>query len=157
MSDQMDTDRGASVVGVLVVLVILGALAGLAFVALPTDPSGTSSRLEGLGPDLSAVRGGPASSTASTRPPSPVAGATTGSCATTARTVQTAVGAKQAADGVAPSSVSELVAGGWLSQAPALRGYELTLEQAGGRPTGKVLVNGLPAEQGCSVPPKSGP
>lgn len=57
--------------------------------------------------------------------------------------------AKNAKDGTNPASVSQLVAEGWLSEAPSTQGYTIDLEVVDGEPTGTVLVNGAPGTEGC--------
>ena len=155
MDDQRDGEGGASLLGVVLVLVILGALGGLAVLAvnrLVADPSLTSARLNGLVPPDAVADGG-----AAARPRSPAFGPSITACTATVRSVEQAVAAKHATDGTYPATVAELVAGRWLSGPPVLGGHELTMEVAGGRPTGKVLVNGLPPEQGCAAPQPSRP
>jgi hypothetical protein len=150
MREQLDLESGVSLVGVVVVLVILGALAALAVTALPSDP-GTAGRLQGLVPDDDLVDGG-----AAPRPRSPADAPATAACTITAQTLGTAWAAKHAADGTNPATLGELVATGYLSAAPDHRGYEYTLEAVGGRATGKVLVNGMPYQQGCAAAPHPG-
>ena len=134
--DQESRDRGASLVSVLLVLVVLGSLAGLALMALPDEPS--------VGPSLDASAGAPSTSA---QPRSLPDGATQAACTATVRAVEQAAAAKLAVDGRFPATVEELVSGGWLSTVPVLRGYQLLIDTA----TGKVLVNGLPAGQGCAA------
>jgi hypothetical protein len=136
LHDQESRDRGAGLVSVLVVLVVLGSLAGLAFMALPDGPP--------VGPSLDASAG--AASTPA-QPRSLPDSATEAACTASVRAIEQAATAKLAADGRFPGSVEELVIGGWLSAAPVLPGYQLLIEAA----TGKVLVNGLPAGQGCAA------
>ena len=153
MGDRGQGEDGASLLGVVTVLVILGALAGLTVLAvtkLAYDPVATSTRLGGLTPSGGLVESGP--STVTAQPRSLADSASTSACQTNVRAVEAAAAAKHAADGRFPAAMSDLVAGGWLEEAPVIRGYELTLHTAGGRPTGKVLVNGLPADQGCAAP-----
>lgn len=150
MSRRMD--RGASLVGVLVVLVILGALATVAVAAVNSDVLGTASLTPAGDPGSGgAVPGGTAGP-----PRSPTAGAAPAACLANVRSVEEAATAKHASDGAFPATLAELVAGRWLDEAPSQRGYDLTLETAAGRPSGKVLVNGLPAQQGCAAAPRSG-
>lgn len=140
--------------GTLVVLVILGGLAVLVVTAWPTDPSGTSATLRGLTSEAN-LAGKPAGGAAALR--TPVAPADAAACTANVRSVEQAAAAKHASDGAFPATVAELVAERWLATAPALAGHELTMEAIGGRPTGKILVNGRPAGEGCATPPRSGP
>lgn len=157
MTDElMKRESGLSLVGVLVVLVILGGLAALAVAALPGDGAGTSGPLQGLIPG-ELPDGGSASGVPAGLPASPAAGARVAACLANVRSVQQAAGGKHAADGSFPATVAELVAGHWLADAPVQRGYDLMMEAVGGRPSGKVLVNGLPADQGCAAAPRPGP
>lgn len=159
MNGARDPDGGASLVGVLVVVMILGLLGTLgllAFSVLPSDPLGTSN-LQGLEP----VGGGPANGGAAPgaapgRPVSPVASAVTAACMSNVQLLVQAAATKQATDGAFPATVAELVTGRWLSEAPTLRGYDMTMESVGDRPTGKILVNDQPAEQGCAAAPRPG-
>jgi hypothetical protein len=154
---EMDRDRrtesGLSLVGILVVILILGTLAALTVAALNSDLLGTSALSGVSSGDLA---GGGTRSGAATGPGFR-AGATTASCIANVRTVEQAAATKHASDGVFPATVAELVTGHWLDEAPVLPGYALTIEVVGGRPTGKVLVNGSAADQGCAAPPRPGP
>lgn len=157
MNGAQDREGGASLVGVLVVVMILGLLGTLgllAFSVLPSDPVGTSS-LKALEPggDLA---GAGASSTVSGRPRSPTAGGASAACMSNVRVIGQAAATKHATDGAFPATVDELVQGRWLSEAPSLRGYDLTMELVGGQPTGRILVNDQPAEQGCAAAPRPG-
>lgn len=157
MADNRKGQDGASLLGVLVVVMILGALAGLAVLSitkLAYDPAATSTRLSGLTPSGGLIDGG--SSATATRPRSVANDASAAACQTNVRTIEAAAAAKRATDGSFPATIDELVAGRWLDEAPVIRGYELTLQTLGGRPTGKVLVNGLPANEGCAGVSKSG-
>lgn len=149
-------ERGASVVAVLVLLVILGGLSVVALAALPSDPSTPTDALDG-GTAGGGLPGGAGTDAAPGHRRSPAAGALAAACTATARTIGAAAATKHAADGAFPATVAELVAGGWLSSPPALPGYELTLESTIGRPTGRILVNGQPADQGCAAEPPPGP
>jgi len=154
MDDKVDRDQGASLVGILALLVVLAAMGAAVFTLLNKDLLGTS--------DLSALTqdepgAGPGSSAPTSRPRSPAAGATSAACTADVRTLEQAAAVKHAADGAYPTAIAELVAGHWISEAPALRGYELTLEVVGGTPTGRILVNGLPADRGCNGEPRPAP
>lgn len=148
LTGRVGPERGASLVSLLLVVVVLGALAALAVTALPNDPSGTASPLPGRTPSSGGATPG--------APRSPAAGAADAACTSTARTLAASVAAKQAVDGAFPATVEEMVAAGYLASAPSVRGREFSLEAVGGRPTGKVLVNGLPSEQGCAAAPVAG-
>lgn len=148
MGDLVEREGGMSLIGLLVVLAILAALGGMAVLAvsrLARDPTATSARLSGL-----TQTAGPAGGLLA--PGSPADGPNVAACIANARSVERAAAAKQAADGAFPATVDELVDGRWLAEPPVLRGYALTMEVSGGRPTGKVVVNGVPAEQGCVAP-----
>lgn len=127
--------------GALLVVVLLGALAALVVVALPDDLPPSGSGLERVVPPGPAP-GGPVAG----QGPAPVAAASAEACAVTARTLQAAAEAKRAADGTYPSTAAELVRAGYLSEEPRLRGFELTFDG------GRVLVNGLPPDEGCTKP-----
>lgn len=142
MAHRMHTDRGASLVSVLIVLVVLGGLGALAVAALPDDPSGTSDELRSLESTLAPAA--PTSAGGGVRSLS--AGAGADACMIMVRTLNTAAEAKHAADGTYPADPADLVPG-YLSEEPAIRGYVLRMEA-----NGKVLVNDLPAEQGCAAP-----
>jgi hypothetical protein len=156
MKLHVDPDRGASLVGVLVVLVILGALAAVAVAVVNRDVLDTAA-LSRLAPASIPEEGGPVAGGAPAPPRSPTAGASPAACLANVRTVEQAAAAKHASDGAFPATVAELVSGHWLDEAPSQRGFDITLEAAAGQPSGKVLVNGLPAEQGCAGAPRSGP
>ena len=154
MDRHMRTESGVSLVGMLVVVVILGTLAALTVAALNSDLLGTSD-VSGLSPN--ADPGGSGAGPGAAAGPRVAAGATTASCTANVRTLEQAAAAEHAADGAFPATVTELVTGHWLDEPPALPGYELTMESVGGRPTGRILVNGLPAAQGCATPPRPRP
>jgi len=154
--DPAQGERGVSLVGTLVVLVILGGLAVLVLSAWPDDPSGTSATLRSLTSEAN-LAGGGTPNVAAGAPRSPMGAADAAACTATVRSIEQAAAAKHATDGAFPSSISELVTGRWLSEAPATPGHALTMAEVGGRRNGKVLVNGLPSDQGCAVPGPSTP
>jgi len=137
-------ELGASLVGILVVLVTLGALAALAASALtgeqgvtgPADPATTT----------------PGTSTGDVtarRPAGSVGAASAAACKADAATLETAMNSAHAIDGAYPASVSDLVARGFLSEVPGRPGVAFAPEMVGGQATGRILVNGLPAAEGC--------
>ena len=152
VTDRVGGERGASLVGTLVVLVILGALAIFVVRAWPSGSPGTSATVRQLAAEANGV-GSPAP--AQPRPPTAVA--STAACQASVRTVEQAAAAKRASDGTFPTGIAELVGGRWLAEMPSLPGYELSMESVGAAPTGRVLVNGRPADQGCAAPPRTGP
>jgi len=154
--DQAQDERGVSLVGTLVVLVILGGLAALVLSAWPDDPSGTSATLRSLTSEAN-LAGGGAPNVAAGASRSPVGGAGAAACTATVRSIEQAAATMHASGGAFPSSISELVTSRWLSEAPATPGYALTMAEVGGQRNGKVLVNGLPSERGCAVPPRMVP
>lgn len=149
-------ERGASLVGLLVVLVILGGVAALAVVALPGGGGGAPGPLQDLLP-AGVPDGERASGVASSRPPALTTGATTAACVANVKSIEQAAAAKHALDGAFPANIAELVAGHWLAEMPSVRGYDMTAEVVGGRPTGVILVNGQPGGQGCGAAPRIGP
>ena len=152
MTDRLGGEGGASLVGTLVVLVILGALGILVVKAWPSGTPGTSATLRQLTSEANGVES-PAPVPA--RPPT--AAANTGACQISVRTIEQAAAAKRASDGTFPTGIDELVSGRWLAEVPNLPGYELSMEAVGGASTGRVLVNGRPADQGCAVPQRTSP
>lgn len=153
MTDRVSGEGGASLVGTLVVLGILGALAIFVVRAWPTASPGNSATVRQLAEEASGV-GSPAP--AQPRPPAAVA--STAACQASVRSIEQAAAAKRASDGTFPTGIGELVSGRWLAEAPSLPGYDLSMEAAGGVLTGRVLVNGRPADQGCAAgPPRTGP
>ena len=80
---------------------------------------------------------------------SPRAGATSAACQADYDSVQRAL-ALAAASGAAPASVADLLAAGWLAQAPANSGY--TVELGATAAGTQVLVNGQPGPAGCQAP-----
>ena len=153
IDDEGEGERGVSLVGTLVVLVILGGLAVVVLRAWPDNPSGTSATLRGLTSEAN-LAGGGAPNAAAGAPRSPTGQADAAACTANVRSIELAAATMHASGGAFPSSVSELVTGRWLSEAPATPGYVLTMAGVGGQRTGKVLVNTLPAEQGCAAPPR---
>jgi hypothetical protein len=141
-------------VGLLVVLAVLGAMAAVAFTALGGSDGEPAARPSGLAAevvpaaraDLDAVaQSGQALRTG-------VADQASNACLVDARTLATAVAAYEASRGSHPASVDELVTAGLLAQAPSSPGYSVTLESAGGKSTGRVLVNGMEPAAGCEAP-----
>ena len=127
--------------GLLVVLAVLGAMAAVAFTALGGSDGEPAARA-----DLDAVaQSGQALRTG-------VADQASNACLVDARTLATAVAAYEASRGSHPASVDELVTAGLLAQAPSSPGYSVTLESAGGKSTGRVLVNGMEPAAGCEAP-----
>ena len=152
MTDRVRGESGVSLAGTLVVLVILGALALFVVRAWPSGSPGTSATVRQLAADANRA-GSPAPAQA--RPPTAVA--ITAACQASVRTIEQAAVAKRTSDGTFPTDIAELVSGRWLAEVPSLPGYELSMEAVGGTPTGRVLVNGRPADQGCAAPPRTGP
>jgi len=144
-----------SLVGVLVVLVILSALGAMAAFAVSRVP--TSPHLSGLTPAEEAGLANKTPGSGPSQPRSPVQAAAPAACMANVRLIEQAATAKFGIDGTFPATVTDLVSGRWLDEAPALKGYDLTMATVDGRPTGKVLVNDLAAEQGCAAPPRKGP
>jgi hypothetical protein len=147
-------ERESGLVGLLVVLVVLGAMAAVAFTALggsdgePTsNPSGLAAEVvPAAKADLGAVaRSGEALRTG-------IADQASNACTADVRTVATAVAAYEASRGSYPGAVDQLVTAGLLTQAPSSPGYAVTLESTGGKPTGRVLVNGMDPSAGCEAP-----
>lgn len=154
--------RGVSLLSTLFVLVILGAMAGVVVASLPTGDTKSDKERNKLLNELNAPTpagqaAGGAAAEANMGGPSAGAGnssslasnARTAACRANVGVVEAAVTTKHGTDGTYPASVDELVAGHWLDAAPSTVGYQITLELAGGQPTGRVLVNGQPGVQGC--------
>jgi len=156
IDDEAEGERGVSLVGTLVVLVILGGLAVVVLSAWPDDPSGTSATLRGLTSEAN-LAGGGAPNAAAGGPRSPVGDAGAVACTANVRSLEQAAATMHASAGTFPATVSELVGGRWLSEAPVSPGYALTMAVTDGQPNGRILVNGLPADQGCAAPPRARP
>ena len=161
VNDEVERQRGASLLSVLMVIMILGGLAGVAAYGMSRvakDPLHASPGA-GLTPEDRTLLAGkaPPQGGASLAPRRPTDGASTAACLSNVRTIEAASTAKFAIDGTFPATLAELVSGRWLPEVPDLKGYELTMEAADGQPNGKVLVNGLPSAEGCAAPPRPGP
>lgn len=138
-----ERELGGSLVGLLVVLVAIGAMAALAVSALSgnlaTDP------LSGLAPTSPGheAASGPAGAAGLT-------GAAAGAaCRSDVATLESAMGAAQAVNGTYPASLAELRAMGFVSELPDRPGLAYSPEVAGTSGTGRILVNGLRADEGC--------
>lgn len=139
------SSAGAGLLGLLVLLVVLGALVAVALAALDGDDGGSG----GLG---SVAPGGPAPVAGAAGPggPAGLAGAATrAACAEDVRTLESAMAADHATRGSYPATLEELRAHGFVSELPARPGVAFAPEVVDGRPTGRILVNGLPAAEGC--------
>ncbi|MEJ7764456.1 MAG: hypothetical protein WKF86_03075 [Acidimicrobiales bacterium] len=161
VNDEVERQRGAGLVSVVIVIMILGGLAGVAaygMTRVAKDPLDASPGA-GLTPADRALLAGkaPPEGSASLAPRRPTDGASTAACLANVRVIEEAASAKFAIDGSFPATLAELVSDRWLAEVPDLKGYELTMEAAEGRPNGKVLVNGLPSTEGCAAPPRPGP
>jgi hypothetical protein len=139
-------EAGASLVGTLVVLAILGVLATLAARSVTSSDNSLDLRPE-VGPGDPST----ASTSASGRRVSPAAAATLLACQLDERSVESAVAGMHAAVGRYPGTMTELVAGGWLTEPPASGRSTFTLETGSGGPTGRVLVNGHPGAEACAL------
>jgi hypothetical protein len=137
---------GASLVGILLVLVILGGLATVAVTSLPSG-GGLLGRGSSAEPGTS-TNVGPGSPIAN-RGQSLTAAASRAACQADARSIEDAVAEFRAANGAYPQTLNDIAAGRWLSQVPIDRDHHFSLETIGGRPTGRVLVDGRPWADGC--------
>lgn len=137
---QLRGDEGMSLIGLLVVLVVLGAMAAVVASTL-TGETGTLTLLEQASPELGAE--------APARPAGLPGAASSVACRTDVATLETAMGTAQAIEGTYPASLSDLMARGFLSELPNRPGLLYAPEVIDGRATGRVLVNGLPAGDGC--------
>lgn len=158
-------EQGMSLVGMLLTLVILGGMAAIAVHALggdSTDPTGTGIP-SALAPGLLPASGGDpvaeGGASAGAGPGGPAALAHSASpavCMQDAATLESAMSAASVTGGTFPTTLAELVAKGFLSELPDAPGYTFAPEVVGGRATGKILVNGLPARTGgCQTPTTS--
>jgi hypothetical protein len=164
---QGEGSPGVSLLSTLIVLVTMGALGAVVLTSLPFGDSSSETQTRSVLNELNAptpagqaVQGAAAEAnmggSPAVKPPSLPASARTAACRANVGVVNTAVATKHQTDGTYPSSIDELVAGRWLDAAPSTLGYEMSLETAGGQPTGRVLVNGQPGLQGCDAPSGGG-
>ena len=141
------SSAGAGLLGLVVLLVVLGALVAVVLAALDGEDDDGSG-----GPGTVAAPGGPPPVAGEAGPggPAGLAGAATrAACAEDARTLESAMAADHATSGSYPTTLEELRARGWVSELPARPGVEFAPEVVDGRPTGRILVNGSPAAEGC--------
>lgn len=140
-------EGGLGLVGMLVVLAVLGALVVLAVSSL----GGDEGPIGAAGPGTGLVPGGAA--------PGAVGGAgalvgasSVAACSADVAAIESALAAANATLGRFPATVPELVTSGFLSEAPDRPGFAFSVEMVAGSPTGRVLVNGRPADEGCATP-----
>ena len=137
-------ERGFSLVGTILVLVILGGMATVVVASLPGRDPNLVIGGSNAAPGASASAGSPAP-----RPPSLIGSAAIAACQADERSIEEAVAAMHASTGRYPATVAEMVAGHWLTQSPTVTAFAFSLETTGGRPTGRVLVNGSVGVGGC--------
>jgi hypothetical protein len=129
-----------SILSTLVVLVIMGAMGAVVASSMSLGGDSNHSQVKSLMGEINA----PANS------PSMPSAARQAACRANVEVVEAAIGTKHATDGAYPSSIDELVNGHWLDSAPTSAGYQMTIEVLDGQATGRLLVNGQPAAQGCA-------
>lgn len=140
------SSAGAGLLGLVVLLVVLGALVAVALAALDGDDDGSGGLGSVVAPGGPLPVGGPAGPGG----PAGLAGAATrAACAEDVRTLESAMAADHATRGSFPATLEELRAHGFVSELPARPGVAFAPEVVDGRPTGRILVNGLPAAEGC--------
>jgi len=145
-------ESGSALMGVLLVVTILGVLGGLALLSTNLGWVGGQGSLASEG----TVPTSPASPPARAARPTPFGAAVGASCTADEKSVETAAAVAAASSGAPAASVAQLVAGRWLDHVPGGPGYTIELETAGGRGTGRVLVNGKPGAAGCPGQPGAG-
>lgn len=119
--------------GLLVVLVALGGIAAVVMAAT----GGEGNPAPGAGP--AGVQGGAR----------PAGAAAVAACRADVAALDTALAAALVTDGTYPGALSELTARGYLSAPPDSPGRAFSAEEVDGRPTGRVLANGRPSQEGC--------
>ena len=138
-------EAGSSLIGVLVVLVILGAMAAAVVATLGRDEQ-TATALSQLTPGGTMDSGTPAAGPIAA---GPIAASSVAACRADVATLETAMAAVHASSGTYPASLAELQASGLVGDLPEIPGLTFGPEISGGQPTGRILVNGRPADEGC--------
>lgn len=148
-------EGGLGLVGMLVVLALLGALAVLASSSLggDDDPIGAARPGSRLVPAAGAAGAGPGGGTGGGAA-GLVSASSVAACQADVAAIESAMTAAHATLGRFPATVAELVTSGFLSAAPHRAGFAFSLEIVNGSATGRVLVNGRPAEESCTSPAK---
>ncbi len=143
-------EAGSSLIGVLVVLVILGAMAAAVVATLGRDEQ-TATALSQLTPGGTMDSGTPAAGPIAAGPiaAGPIAASSVAACRADVATLETAMAAVHASSGTYPASLAELQASGLVGDLPEIPGLTFGPEISGGQPTGRILVNGRPADEGC--------
>lgn len=134
-------------------MALLGGLTALVVSATGGDDAPVGSgRVVGL-PDGLLVPVDPDAAPVAGAGPGGVVGAASGvACRADVEALEGAMAAARVTLGHVPATLPELVAGGFLSELPARRGFTFAPEVVGGSATGKVTVNGRPGAEGCAAP-----
>lgn len=146
-------DAGLSLISLLFTLVILGLMAAIAVKIGDgskkdsAETSGLLSQMGGAAGAADAVAGGVQAGAGGV---AGIAGsAASAACRANVAIVERALETLKTQGEALPASVDELVARGKINQIPSVRGYTLSLEVVDGSPTGAVLINDRPANEGC--------
>lgn len=148
-------EDGLSLVGMLVVLALLGALTVLAVSSLGGDDDLIGAARPGsrLHPAAGAAGAGPGGGTGEGAA-GLVGASSVAACQADVAAIESAMTAARAVLGRFPATVAELVTSGFLSEVPHRAGFAFSVEMVNGSATGRVLVNGRPAEESCTSPVK---
>lgn len=148
---RLRSERGSTLVGLVMALVVLGGLAALVVPTLVGGDAGPG----GLGVGRGLVPTVPGASPAGGRGPAVIDAASVAACRADVASLETSMATAQAVTGSYPASFAELAARGFVNEVPARPGFTFAPEMTAGSPTGRVTVNGRPAAEGCaaSAPP----
>jgi hypothetical protein len=135
-------EAGTSLVGLLLVVAVLAGMATVVVASLGENDK-VARTVAGVGPT------GPGEGVTPAGAGNLPDAASTAACQADVAVLESAMAAAHAVRGTYPVSLSELQTGGFLSEQPARPGVTFTPETVEGKATGRVLVDGLPAAEGC--------
>ena len=134
-------EPGSSLVGVVLVVAILAGLAVVVVASLGSD-----GKVAGTVAGVGLTRPGDPNAPAAGGLPS---AASVAACMADVATLEAAMAAANALRGSYPGSLAELQSSGFLSEQPERVGLSFAPETVEGKATGRILVNGRSADEGC--------